>query len=225
MLKKYHIKIDRKSNKKIWGKAIYFIPLLLGFLGLIVFYKLVPVLCNNKNLNVIFFADSKKSVSKLYNFNNILNGEYNMLIIRTIYYIWLSLFIISLFYLGKKLHRKPLPNKNNIGITKTTLCLLIQDIISDLKQIKNICKDNEINYLIYKLKCLAEKMSIESDFGNGSLSVLECEDEIAHQLKLLSEYVKKFDFENCFEYNKKLNEIVLKINTALYKRSELKRCK
>lgn len=81
----------------------------------------------------------------------------------------------------------------------------------------------ELDALIYAIKCLEEKLSLESDFGYGDNNVISCENNIAQQLQLLKNATKSIENGNIAENIKTINNIVLEINILLQKRTEMKK--
>lgn len=77
--------------------------------------------------------------------------------------------------------------------------------------------------LIYAVKCLEERFSSESDFGYGKKDGINCENDIATQILLLSdaaEHIMIGDFSKSLHL---MNMQTKKISFLLSKRSELKK--
>ena len=131
--------------------------------------------------------------------------------------------ITSLFFVGKQLQAKPEPNAANAILTKKEPYLMIQDVTDALKQLKARRNSKQLDSLIYSVKKLEEKLSVESDFGYGKSSVINCENNIARQIQFLLDTapcIENGDFE---EDLKAMNTAVMNINSLLRRRIELKK--
>ena len=92
-----------------------------------------------------------------------------------------------------------------------------------LKQLKARRNSKQLDSLIYSVKKLEEKLSVESDFGYGKSSVINCENNIARQIQFLLDTapcIENGDFE---ENLKAMNTAVMNINSLLRRRIELKK--
>ena len=143
--------------------------------------------------------------------------------IRVFWYVWIVFFIVSLFFLGKQLHSKPKPNAKNAILTKKEPYFMIQNVNNILKNNQPRGNHKELDLLIYRIKCLEEKLSVESDFGYGNDAVINCENKITKELKLLLDIITNVDSDFDSESIQKLNTVIGNINLLLHKRTELKK--
>lgn len=90
-------------------------------------------------------------------------------------------------------------------------------------QIDNVYRTGELDELIYSVKCLEEKLYIDSDFGCGSTDVIICENNIASQLQYLVNAVPNIMSGDMSDNISKLNLVIININSLLQKRCELKK--
>lgn len=100
---------------------------------------------------------------------------------------------------------------------------MIQDVSDALKQLRTRRYSKQLDSLIYTVKKLEEKLSVESDFGYGTSTIISCENNIARQIQFLLDtvpYVENGDFE---ENLKAMNTAVMNVNSLLRRRVELKK--
>ena len=93
----------------------------------------------------------------------------------------------------------------------------------NLRQAKRRRNDNGLDALIYKVKCLEEKLFVESDFGYGGDVVIDCENDISRKLQFIKEMVSNIESGNITDNINILNEVVSETNMLLSKRRELKK--
>lgn len=73
------------------------------------------------------------------------------------------------------------------------------------------------------MKKLKERLSIESDFGYGDSTVIDCENSIAQKLDTLKMVANSLDEENLESKVETMNHNIKSINLLLKKRVELKK--
>lgn len=100
---------------------------------------------------------------------------------------------------------------------------MIQNVTNQLKQLKIQRSSQQLDSLIYSIKKLEEKLSVESDFGYGESTVIDCENNIAKQIEFLLDNVSGIENGDFEENIKKMNVCVMNINSLLCRRSELKK--
>jgi hypothetical protein len=81
----------------------------------------------------------------------------------------------------------------------------------------------ELGALIYNVKKLEEKLSVESDFGYGRSAAIECENNIAKQLQFLRDVLPYIENGNLSENISKMNTAATNITNLLRRRAELKK--
>ena len=142
---------------------------------------------------------------------------------RIFWWAWLASLISSLFFVGKQLQAKPEPNAKNAILTKKKPYLMIQDVTDALKQLKTRRSSKQLDSLMYSVKKLEEKLSVESDFGYGKSAVINCENNIARQIQFLLDIVPRVENGDFEENLKTMNTAVMNIDSLLRKRIELKK--
>ncbi len=211
-------------DKKVMGKFVFAIPVVIFLIGVIAFFIVVSSIYG-KVVSFVdwIFTDPQNIIDTLRDSNAVLPKVYSIIGIRIFWWVWLAGLITSLFFVGKQLHSKPEPNATNAILTKKEPYLMIQDVNDALKQLKTRTSSKQLDSLLYAVKRLEEKLSIESDFGYGKGAVINCENNIARQLQFLIDtipVVENGDFE---ENLKAMNTAIMNINSLLRRRIELKK--
>lgn len=211
-------------DKKVMNKFVFFIPVIILFVGLIAYFIVVPNIYGRVVSFVDWlFTDPQNIISTLRDPNAVLPQVNSIIGMRIFWWVWLAGLITSLFFVGKQLQSKPEPNAPNAILTKKEPYLMIQDVIDALKQVKAHNYSKQLDSLIYSAKKLEEKLSVESDFGYGKNVVISCENNIARQIQFLVDIapcVENGDFE---ENIKAMNTAIMNINSLLRRRIELKK--
>lgn len=211
-------------DKKVMNKFVFFIPAILFFIGVIAYFIIVP---NIYGQIVSFidwlFTDPQNIISTLRDPDAVLPQVNSIIGMRIFWWVWLAGLITSLFFVGKQLQSKSETNAPNAILTKKEPYLMIQTVSDALKQVKAHSHSKQLDSLIYAIKKLEEKLSVESDFGYGQNAVISCENNIARQIQFLVDIapcVENGDFE---ENIKAMNTAVMNINSLLRRRIELKK--
>lgn len=211
-------------DKDVMKKLIFAIPVFILFVGIVAYFIVVP---KDYSRVISFFdwlfTDPQNIVDTLHD-SRIVMAQINSIIgIRIFWWVWLAAFIASLFFVGKQFQTKPAPDAPNAILTKKEPYLMIQDVMDALKQVKKRSSSKQLDSLIYAVKRLEEKLSVESDFGYGNTAVIHCENNIANQLQFLLDTVSCVENGN-FEQNlDAMSTAVTNINSLLRKRTELKK--
>lgn len=211
-------------DKDVMKKLIFAIPVFILFVGIVAYFIVVP---KDYSRVISFFdwlfTDPQNIVDTLHD-SHIVMAQINSIIgIRIFWWVWLAAFIASLFFVGKQFQTKPAPDAPNAILTKKEPYLMIQDVMDALKQVKKRSSSKQLDSLIYAVKRLEEKLSVESDFGYGNKAVIHCENNIANQLQFLLDTVSCVENGN-FEQNlDAMSTAVTNINSLLRKRTELKK--
>ena len=101
--------------------------------------------------------------------------------------------------------------------------LMIQEVYELLKQIRLRANNRQLDPLLYAVKRLKEKLSVESDFGYGNDAVIACANNIAKQLRSLVDMVSKVENDDSEERINAMNRAVMNVNSLPQRRIELKR--
>lgn len=212
--------IDRKGN----GRFAFLIPVIVLLIGALTYFIILPhiygkvVFCSND-----IFAGPENDIDIIQNSDAVFPELDSNIGIRIFWDVWWTGFIASLFFAGKKLHTKPAPDNSNSILKKREPYLMIQGVSEKLKCVNRRRNSKELDALVYAIKCLEEKLSVESDFGYGNSRIINCENNIARQLQFLVVAVLNVENGNFTENVRKLNATVVSINSLLRRRSELKK--
>lgn len=211
-------------DKKVINKFVFFIPVIILLVGIAAYFIVIPNIYG-KVVSFIdwLFTDPENIINTLRDPNAVLPKTNIIIGIRIFWWVWLASLISSLFFVGKQLQAKPEPNAANAILTKEEPYLMIQDVTSALKQLKTRRSSRQLDSLIYSVKKLEEKLSVESDFGYGKSPVITCENNIARQIQFLLDTVPCIENGDFEENLKAMNTAVMNINSLLRKRIELKK--
>lgn len=211
-------------DKKVIGKFVFFIPLIIILVGVVAYFIVIPNIYGRAVSFIDWlFSGSQNIIDTLRNPDTVLPQINSIIGMKIFWWVWLVGLITSLFFVGKQLQTKPEPNTLNGILTKREPYLMIQDVSDTLKQIKTHQSNKELDTLIYKIKALEEKLSVESDFGYGNNTVIHCENNIAEQIQFLLDTVVCIENGNFEENLKAMNTAVMNINSLLRRRIELKK--
>lgn len=211
-------------DKKIINKFIFLIPIVILLIGIVAYYIVIPNIYG-KVISFIdwLFTDSQNIMDTLRNPNAVLPKIYSIIGMRIFWWLWLLGLSTSLFFVGKQLQAKPEPYTVNAVFTKREPYLVIQTVTDALKQLKTHRSSKQLDSLIYAVKKLEEKLSVESEFGYGESIVINCENNIAQQIQFLLDAIPCIENGDFEENLKAMNIAVMNINSLLRKRIELKR--
>lgn len=211
-------------DKKVMNKFVFFIPVIILLVGIVAYFIVVPNIYGKVvSFTDWLFTDLENIISTLRNPNAVLPQVNSIIGMRIFWWIWSAGLIASLFFVGKQLHAKPEPNAPNAVLTKKEPYLMIQDVMDQLKLVKAQRNSKQLDSLIYAVKKLEERLSVESDFGCGKGAVISCENNIAQQLQFLLDTAPYIENGNFEENLKAMNTAVMNINALLRRRIELKK--
>lgn len=211
-------------DKKVMNKFVFVIPVIILLVGVIAYFIVIPNIYGRVVSFVDWlFTDPQNIIDTLRDPNAVLPQVNSIIGIRIFWWVWLAGLITSLFFVGKQLQAKPEPNAANAILTKKEPYLMIQDVTDALKQLKARRNSKQLDSLIYSVKKLEEKLSVESDFGYGKSSVINCENNIARQIQFLLDTAPCIENGNFEENLKAMNTAVMNINSLLRRRIELMR--
>lgn len=211
-------------DKKVMGKFVFAIPVIIFLIGVIAFFVVLPGIYG-KVVSFVdwIFTDPQNIIDTLRDSNAGLPKVYSIISIRIFWWVWFAGLITSLFFVGKQLHFKPEPNATNAILMKNEPYLMIQDVNDALKQLKTGTSSKQLDSLLYAVKRLEEKLSVESDFGYGKGAVINCENNIAKQLQFLIDSIPVIENGDFEENLKAMNTAIMNINSLLRRRIELKK--
>lgn len=211
-------------EKKPINKFLFFIPIIIILIGIVIYFIVVPVIYGNIISFIDWlFTDQENIISTLRTPNAIFSKVNIIMALKIFWWIWLSCLITSLFLIGRQFQIKSKPNAANAILVGKEPYFMMKDVTDSLKQLKLRRNCQTIDSLVYSTKKLEEKFFVESDFGYGKRDVIECENKISKKIQVLLDNVSHIE-DNDFEENiKEMNIIIININSLLQRRSELKR--
>lgn len=211
-------------DKKVINKFVFIVPVVILLIGVAAYFIVVPNIYG-KVVSFVdwLFTDPENIINTLRDPNAVLPKVNSIIGMRIFWWVWLASLIFSLFFVGKQLQTKPEPNATNAILTKKEPYLMIQDVTDALRQLKTRRSSHQLDSLMYSVKKLEEKLSVESDFGYGKNTVINCENNIARQIQFLLDTVPCVENGDFEENLKAMNTAVMNINSLLRKRIELKK--
>lgn len=217
-------KISETRRQKRIRIVVLSAPAVILLTGVIADFAVLPNEYGGKFLGVLFawlFKDSQDTTNTLLGLSKPFGETHPGICI--FWGIWVIAFIVSLFFCGRQFHKKPEPKAINAVLRKREPYLLLQGVSGSLRQMKQRQNDKELDTLIYAIKYLEEKLSVESDFGYGGDAVIDCENDISHKLQFIKEKALNVEKGNIIDNINVLNETVSEINFLLARRRELKK--
>lgn len=125
-----------------------------------------------------------------------------------------------IFLFGKSLHSPGELDKAAI-LKDGDPYFIIKEVYDTLNEEVNFQQDNEKRKILYSLKLLKVKLSVEKDFGRGSTKITELENTIACELNQLQNLVLNHELQE--KDWLKLQRLINGINEMMEKRSEWKK--
>ena len=211
-------------DKNMVSKIIFLIPVLILIIGVAAYFIIIPGIYG-KVISFIdwLFTDSQNIIDTLRNSNVVLSHVNSIIVLKLFWWVWLASLMISLFFIGKRLQNQSELIVSNAILKKNEPYLMIKKINSALKQIKIHNVSKQLDVLIYRVKQLEERLSVESDFGYGKSEIIYCENDIATQIQKLLKLVSNIEKGRLEENINTMSEIIVNVNFLLDRRTELKR--
>lgn len=209
-------------DQHIQKKLIFVLPILFLLVGVIAYFIVVPALYG-KVVGFIdwLFSDPQNIIDTLRDPNTAFS-RWNVIVgIRIFWWVWLAGFITSLFFVGKQLHAKPEANAPNAVFRGKEAYLAMLDVQDGLKQLKSHHQNKQLDALLYLVRTLEEKLSIEQDFGCGNEATTRCENNIAKQIEYLLDTLSTIEEQNLEECLNAMRIAAEHITALLYKRTTL----
>lgn len=211
-------------DRRVINKFIFLIPIAIILIGIIAYFVIMPNLYGKVISFIDWLFDDPQNIVETLRDSDAILAQVNSIIGMKIFWcVWLAGLIASLFFVGKHLQSKPEPNTSNAILTMKEPYLMIQDVTATLKQLKTRRNSNQLDSLIYSVKKLEEKLSVESDFGYGKHAVINCENSIARQIQFLLDTAPYIENGNFEENLNAMNKAIININSLLRRRTDLKK--
>ena len=207
-------------SKKDFKWLLYLSPVLIAAAWLIVYLCLIPALYGKAVSFVEWFVeDPTEIVDSIKDSSNILTPIYQIILLRI--YNWLTVvgLITSFFFIGRSIQNKrPEPNYRAKLHGKEPYTITI----GILEEIKIIGGNTEKARKAVHL--LNERLKNESAFGEGSDTVIDCENEIAAYLQAIQGLIPGLHDENSIaEATRQIEMLSQRCLAKLKVRIELKK--
>lgn len=187
-------------DQHIHKKLIFAIPILFLLVGVIAYFIVVPALYGRVVSFIDWlFSDPQNIIDTLRDPDTAFSRWNVMVGIRIFWWVWLAGFITSLFFVGKQLHAKPQANSPNAIFRGKEAYHAMLDVQDGLKQLRSRYPNKQLDELLYLVKTLEEKLSIEQDFGCGDDATTRCENNIAKQIEYLLDTLSAIEEQNLDE--------------------------
>lgn len=202
-------------------KFIFAMPLILIAVAIAVYFILIPQIYG-ETISVIdwLMADSKKIIGMLSKGNVSLPQMRGIFMLEIFWWIWSALFVTSLFFVGKRLQNPEEKFVDNAALIKNEPYIAVQNVLDVLRQYPTTDKLEEV---INSVKKLADRLAIESSFGQGDSNIIDCEKNIATLLNSLSNFAENFQVGDSAENAEKIMEVVKNVNSLLSLRTNLEK--
>ena len=211
-------------DRNILNKFVFLLPVLIFFIGLIGYFVIIPSLYG-KTVSFFdwLFSDSQTIINTLRDSNAVLPQLHSIFAIGIFWWIWLAAFIMSLFFVGRRLNFVTESHSINANMKNKEPYFFIHDVSEAVRLIQSRKTCRELDNFVYSLSRLEDRLSLESDFGYGNDKVIDCENKIAEQLQTLKNFVSNVEKGNFIDNLNKMNVIVVNINSMILKRANLKK--
>lgn len=215
-------------DKNMVNKSIFVIPAVILIIGLAAYFIVIPGIYGQVVSFIDWlFTDSSNIIGTLRNPSAVLSQVNSIIAAKIFWWIWLASLICSLFFVGKKIQNKTEPIADSIFLKKNNPYLMIKKIYNSLNKLKmedSVNNNKELNFLIYKIKKLEEKISVENNFGYGDRSVINCEINIVKQLQFILKQISQMEKDITLEEKiKDIHVAVINIDDLLQERTILKK--
>ena len=211
------------TGNDIFDKLIFFMPLVIFFVGILAYFLIIP---NIYGKSVSFFdwlfSDTETIVRTLRDANVVFEQVNGIVAIGVFCWLWLASFILSLFFVGRKLNAQAEP-MTSLKKSKQELFFTVQNINFIIGNLRKKYATQEMDDFSYAMKQFENNLSIETDFGYGNSSVIKFENDIAEKIRELKISVTNAEIGNISDNIRKSNSILKNINSLLKQRSELKK--
>ena len=203
------------------GRFIFATPILLVLVAIAVYFILIPQIYG-ETISVVdcLLADSKNIGGMLRSGSIGMPKIRGIFLLEIFWWVWSALFVLSLFFVGKRLQNPAENFADNATMIKKEPYIAVQNALDILKQNP---KQEHLEEVIIAVKKLSDRLANESDFGRGDSNVTDCENNIATLLNSLSTFAENFQSGDSEENAEKIMEVVKNLNSLLSLRSNLEK--
>ncbi|MBE5951837.1 MAG: hypothetical protein E7260_09645 [Lachnospiraceae bacterium] len=208
-------------DKKDFRWLIYLTPVLIAAIYIVVFLIVIPK-TYGKAISVIewMFSGPENIIETLTVPDNVLNPIYKIIGFKVINWILSGAFVVSLFAVGYMLQNTKPKVSLDAKLTGKSAYLTVMDLYEQVKLITG----QDTSGAKKALYSLCERLKNESDFGTGSVAVINCENEIAAFLSAIQGNISGLNNPSTApETNKNIEILCQRIQAKLKMRIELKK--
>lgn len=211
-------------DRRILGRLLWLLPVLLLLVGVIAYTVILPVLYGEMiSFWDLLFSNPQSILQKLRDPDAVLSHFNSMLAVKIFFWVWFLAFVASLFFVGRQLHTRQEPISGSAVMIQREPFLLMQEVNAAIRQSYAKTHSRDVFSLLSAGKHLEERLSLESDFGRGNAQVIACEASIASELQLMLELASHLDGEQSGDSLSALERSVQTVNSLLLRRAELKK--
>ena len=203
------------------GRFIFATPILLVLVAIAFYFILIPQIYG-ETISVVdcLLTDSQKIAGMLRSGSIGMPKIRGIFLLEIFWWVWSALFVLSLFFVGKRLQNPAENFADNATMIKKEPYIAVQNALDILKQNP---KQEHLEEVIIAVKKLSDRLANESDFGRGDSNVTDCENNIATLLNSLSTFAENFQSGDSEENAEKIMEVVKNLNSLLSLRSNLEK--
>lgn len=180
-------------SKKDFKWLLYLSPVLIAAVWLIVYLILIPSVYG-KAVSFVewFIADPTAIVDAIKDSSNVLTPIYKIILLRV--YNWLTVagLITSFFFIGRSIQNKKPRQSDRAKLHGKEPYTITIGLLEEIKMIGN-ANTEKARKAVYSLN---ERLKNESAFGEGSDTVIDCENEIAAYLNAIQGLIPGLREEN-----------------------------
>ena len=208
-------------SKKDFKWLLYLSPVLIAAVWLIVYLILIPSVYGKAVSFVEWFvADPTAIVDAIKDSSNVLTPIYKVILLRV--YNWLTVagLITSFFFIGHSIQNKKPKQSDRAKLHGKEPYTITIGLLEEIKMIGNV-NTEKARKAVYSLN---ERLRNESAFGEGSDTVIDCENEIAAYLQAIQGLIPGLQEENTIaEATRQIEMLSQRCLAKLKVRIELKK--
>jgi hypothetical protein len=209
-------------SKKDLSWLIYLTPVLIAVVYIVMYVFVLPRFVFNTTVGLLewLFKNPDKILDALKDPSTFLNPIYLVIAIKVMGLLLVSGFITSLFWVGRTLHNKKPPISTNAMMVGNEAYISAMDIYEQMKLISSA----DVTRAKKAVHSICERLKNESDFGSGSSSVINCENEIASLLRSIEGNIPAlYDKNSAEQATNNIEMLCQRILSKLKIRIELKK--
>ncbi len=208
-------------SKKDFKWLLYLSPALIAALWLIVYLIIIPITYGNAVSFVEWIiADPTAIIDALKDSSNILTPIYKIILLKIFNYATLIALITSLFFIGRSIQNQKSKINSNAKLVEKEPYTITIGLLEEIKMIR----EHDVTAARNAVSLLNERLKNESAFGEGSDTVIHCENEIAGYLKAIKGLIPGlYDINTLEETTQNIETLCQRCMAKLKVRIELKK--